>query len=79
MLIYLYFVTSNFSDGLNWLFSCLPEGVKPLGENLTIMIFPKLRPHLVSNFKMGSFKLLSIKACCWNAKLENQLAMKMTE
>lgn len=73
MLIYLYFVTSNFLDGLNWLFSCLPEGVKPLGENL---IFPRLRLYIVINFKMGSFKLLSIKAYCWNSKLENQQAKK---
>lgn len=73
MLIYLYFVTSNFLDGLNWLFSCLPEGVKPLGENL---IFPRLRLYIVINFKMGSFKLLSRKAYCWNSKLENQQAKK---
>lgn len=73
MLIFLYFVTSNFSDGPNWLFSCLPEGIKPLGENL---IFPRLRPYIVINFKMGSFKLLLIKAYWWNSKLENQQAKK---
>lgn len=76
MLIYLYFVTSNFPDGLNWLFSCLPEGVKPLGENL---LFPRLRPCIVINFKMGSLKLLSIKVYCWNSKLENQQAKKNCE
>lgn len=54
MLIYLYFVTSNFSNGLNWLFSCLPEGVKPLGKN---PIFPRLRPYTVINSKMGVFQI----------------------